>query len=124
MSKNIIQPIILLFLILMAASCKKDLEKVNKNPNAAENPQPNYLLTSAEKISADTYWSAENNFNSSLLIVQHWAKIQYTEVDRYIFTNSSFTTLWNTGYSQVITNLNAIINLPEAQTNSNYKNVA
>jgi hypothetical protein len=124
MRHNRIHSIILILFIVLAASCKKDLEKVNKNPNAAENPQPNYLLTSSEKIAGDLYWGSENNFNSSLLIVQHWAKIQYTEPDRYIFTNSSFTTLWNTGYSQVVTNLNSIINLPEAQTNSNYKNVA
>lgn len=124
MTKNIIKPIFFLLLILVAVSCKKDLEKVNQNPNAAENPKPDYLLTSSEKISGDVYWGAENNFNSSLLIVQHWAKIQYTEEDRYIFSNSSFTSLWNTGYSQSITNLNSIVNLPEDQTNVNYKNVA
>lgn len=114
-----------LFLVILAAtSCKKDLADINKNPNAAEDPQPAYLLTSAEKLSSDTYWGADNNFNSSLLIVQHWAKIQYTDPDRYIFSNSSFTSLWNTAYSQSITNLNAIIGLPEEKANTNYKNVA
>lgn len=111
-------------LLLAATSCKKELTNTNKNPNAAENPQPDYLLTAAEKTAADTYWGADNNFNSSLLIVQHWAKIQYTDPDRYIFSNSSFTSLWNNAYSQVITNLNAIIQLPDEKANSNYKNIA
>src|SRR6476620_887249 len=62
--------------------------------------------------------------NSSLLLVQHWAKIQYTEPDRYIFSNSSFVSLWNTGFSQSITNLNKIIELSETHENSNYAGVA
>ncbi|AEV99408.1 hypothetical protein A4D02_26590 [Niastella koreensis] len=111
-------------LMIVTASCKKDLAEINKNPNAAENPQPDYLLTAAQKITADLYWGADNNFNSSLLIIQHWAKIQYTEPDRYIFSNSSFTSLWNTAYAQSITNLNTIIKLPDEKANVNYKSVA
>ncbi len=111
-------------LVMFGTACKKNLENTNKNPNAAENPQPDYLLTAAEKATADLYWGADNNFNSSLLIVQQWAKIQYTDPDRYIFTNSSFTTLWNNAYSQSITNLNAIINSDNPKNNANYKNVA
>jgi hypothetical protein len=110
--------------VVALTSCKKDLAGINKNPNAAENPQASYLLTAAEKVSADAYWGSDNNFNSSLLFVQHWAKIQYTDPDRYIFTNSSFTSLWNTLYGQSITNLNTIIQLPDERANVNYKNVA
>lgn len=109
-------------LLFSISACKKELVDTNRNPNAAQDAQPDYLLTAASKITADTYWGADNNFNSSLLIIQHWAKIQYTEPDRYIFSNSSFTSLWNTLYSQSITNLNTIIQL--SGENSNYKGVA
>jgi len=111
-------------LLLTATSCKKDLADINKNPNAAQDPQPDYLLTSSQKISSDLYWGADNNFNSSLLVIQHWAKIQYTEPDRYIFSNSSFTSLWNTGFATSITNLNTILKLPAEKANVNYKGVA
>jgi len=114
----------LAFILLGTISCKKELVKTNVNPNATQNPQPDYLLTAAEKITADLYWGADNNFNASLLLVQHWAKIQYTEPDRYIFSNSSFTSLWNTGYAQSITDLNTLLNLPDEKSNSNYKGVA
>jgi hypothetical protein len=111
-------------LLITAASCKKDLADINKNPNSAQDPQPDYLLTATQKTTADLYWSADNNFNSSLLLIQHWAKIQYTEPDRYIFSNSSFTSLWNTGYATSITNLNTILKLPAEKANVNYKGVA
>jgi hypothetical protein len=111
-------------LLITATSCKKQLAEINKNPNATENPQPDYLLTASEKITSDIYWGADNNFNATLLIIQHWAKIQYTEPDRYIFSNSSFTSLWNTLYAQSITNLNTIIKTPDEKANINYKSVA
>jgi hypothetical protein len=123
MTKNI-NSIFIAALVMMTVSCKKELVEINRNPNATENPQPDYLLTAAQKISSDLYWGADNNFNSTLLVIQHWAKVQYTEPDRYIFSNSSFTSLWNTGYAQSITNLNTIIQLPDEKANVNYKNVA
>jgi hypothetical protein len=105
-------------------SCNDTLDSINKNPNATETPLPSYLLTGTLKQGADLYWGDENNFNSSLLFVQHWAKIQYTEPDRYDVTNTTFSSLWNTGYVTLITDLNTIINFPEQKANSNYKGIA
>ena len=39
-----IYKLILAGLLLGTASCKKELANINKNPNATENPQPDYLL--------------------------------------------------------------------------------
>ena len=109
---------------LTFSSCSDTLDDINKNPNATETPLAPYLLTGTLKQGADLYWGDVNNFNSSLLFVQHWAKIQYTEPDRYDVSNASFTTLWDKGYSTLITDLNTIINFPDAQANSNYKGIA
>ena len=79
---------ILAVFAFVAASCNKELDSININPNATENAQPDYLLTGAIKNTADAYWGTANNMNSSLLFVQHWAKIQYTEEDRFIYSNS------------------------------------
>lgn len=115
---------ILITIALATASCNKELDRVNLNPNATEKAQPDYLLTAAIKNTADAYWGTANNMNSSLLFVQHWAKIQYTEEDRYIYSNSSFTSLWTTGYSQSITGLNNVIQLGTTLNHPNYKGVA
>ena len=111
-------------LLLVISSCKKTLDETNVNPNASEVAQPDYLLTASIKTTADTYWGVANNMNSSLLFVQHWAKIQYTDPDRYIFANTDFQELWSTSYGKGIVNLNQIITLADAQANPNYKGVA
>ncbi|OXA74022.1 hypothetical protein B0A67_01340 [Flavobacterium aquidurense] len=105
-------------------SCSDSLDEINKNPNATETPLAPYLLTGSLKQGADIYWGSDNNFNSSLLFVQHWAKIQYTEPDRYDVSNTSFVSLWNTGYATLITDLNTILKFSDQQANSNYKGIA
>jgi len=109
---------------LALTSCSDTLDDINSNPNATETPLAPYLLTGSLKQGADLYWGSTNNFDSSLLFVQHWAKIQYTEPDRYDVSNTSFTTLWNTGYATLITDLNTILNFPDQQANPNYKGIA
>lgn len=111
-------------LLLLVTSCKKNLEDINKNPNASENAQPDYLLTGATKNIVDTYWGTANNMDASLLFVQNWSKIQYTDPDRYIYSNSSFQELWTTAYTKGITNFNQLIRLADAQSNPNYNGVA
>lgn len=90
------------------ASCGDSLSDINKNPNATEDPEPAYLLTSTEYQSADAYWGSTANYNSTLLWVQHWAKIQYTEPDCYDVTNTAYSSTWNTFYATIISNLTAI----------------
>lgn len=124
MNKTYLSLFISGLLLLSVSSCKKTLDDTNVNPNASETAQPDYLLTGAIKSTSDTYWGVANNMNSSLLLVQHWAKIQYTDPDRYIFTSSSFTELWGTGFTKGVVNLNELIKLADAQANPNYKGVA
>ncbi|WP_316827956.1 SusD/RagB family nutrient-binding outer membrane lipoprotein [Pedobacter miscanthi] len=115
---------ILAILAIAFSSCNKELDEVNINPNAPEIPVPDYLLTGTTKATVDSYWGVTNNMNSSLLFAQQWAKVQYTEEDRFIYSNSSFTSLWSTAYAQSIPGYNKIIELGDAQGNSVYKGVA
>ena len=103
-------------------SCDDELADINRNPNATENPQPAYLLAAAQYHAANLYWGSSTNYNSTLLWVQHWAKIQYTEPDCYNVDNGSFTTTWDTGYATLITDLNAIISSEFG--NDNYRGIA
>lgn len=112
-----------LVLLIGLESCKKELETINRNPNATENAQPDYLLTAATKNVVDYYWGISRSSNPASLFVQHWSMIQCTDPDRYIFTNNDFQGLWKTGYSGIV-NLNEIIALAEKSKNTNYQGVA
>lgn len=90
-------------------SCDDTLSDINRNPNATEVPDPAYLLTSTEYQSAQAYWGSTANYNSTLLWVQHWAKIQYTDPDCYDVDNADFTSTWNTFYSTIISNLHSML---------------
>ena len=109
-------------LALTAISCDDQLAEINENPNATENPQPAYLLSAVEYHAADLYWGQSTSYNSTLLWVQHWAKIQYTEPDCYNVNNTSFTSTWNTGFASLLTDLQTI--LQSNLANDNYRAVA
>lgn len=122
MKKIYFYTLLVVFLGLSVASCDDELADINRNPNATEDPQPAYLLSASEYHAATLYWGSTACYNSTLLWVQHWAKIQYTEPDCYNVNNSSFSGTWNTGYSTLIADLTAIINSDLG--NDNYKGVA
>lgn len=109
-------------LALATASCDSELTEINTNPNATENPQPAYLLSAAQYHSADLYMGGDMNYNSTLLWVQHWAKIQYTEPDCYNVSNSDFSDIWDEAYATIIADLNTIES--SELSNDNYRAVA
>lgn len=116
----------LILSVIFFGSCNDKLDEINENPNATENPIAAYLLTGSLKHGADLYWGSGANFGTELLFVQQWASIQYTESDRYDIANTStnVTSLWNTSYYTLITDLNKILELQSSKANNNYKGVA
>lgn len=108
---------------LVLTSCSKELEKVNKNPNEAESAQPDYLLTNGIKTNVDTYWGTDASMETSLLYVQYWAKIQYTDPDKYIPAATSIQTIWNNFYAQGVEDFTTLIQLGDTLHNPNYKAV-
>lgn len=121
---KIIKILSILIVTFVLASCDDHLQEININPNAAQTPQPDYLLSNAIKASVDTYWGTTNNLDGTLLFVQHVAKIQYTEIDRYIASNSTFEGPWKDFYSEGLRDLAEIITIGETEDNQNYKAVA
>jgi hypothetical protein len=109
-------------LSLLSVSCDSELEKINENPNATENPQPAYLLSAVEYHAANLYWGNTTNYNSTLLWSQHWAKIQYTEPDCYNVSNTDYTSTWNDAYASLLTDLTTIQSSDLA--NANYRGIA
>jgi hypothetical protein len=60
---------------------------------------------------------------TTTLFVQHWAKIQYTDVDKYTVSISNVQNVWTNLYSQGLTDFSTIIKIGEETGNVNYQAV-
>ncbi len=107
--------------VLLLGACQKQLEDINQNPNESTSPQPDYLLSNGIKASVDTYWGTDATMEAALLYVQYWAKIQYTDPDKYIPSAASIQTVWSNFYAQGIQDFTTLVQLGDTLHNPNYK---
>ncbi|SFE77449.1 Starch-binding associating with outer membrane [Chitinophaga sp. CF118] len=110
--------------VLILSGCKKELERINRNPNEAQTAQPDYLLSNGIKANIDTYWGNDAAMETSLLYVQYWSKIQYTDPDKYIPAATSIQTIWSNFYAQGVQDFTTLAQLGDSLHNPNYKAVA
>ncbi|MCE7065904.1 SusD/RagB family nutrient-binding outer membrane lipoprotein [Dyadobacter sp. CY326] len=124
MNKNIIvKGIAIASLSVFLAGCQDELEEVNENPNEAISAQPDYLLANAIKSNADVILGSDASMETTTLFVQHWAKIQYTDVDKYTVSIANIQNIWTNLYSQGLTDFTEIIRIGEETGNVNYQAV-
>jgi len=105
--------------LISATSCDKNFEDINDDPYAILEVTPDLLLPTVIRGSVNQMvnegWSIGN------IVVQHTAKIQFVNEDRYIWGDR--TGIWNTLYGNLrdVYNLRA---LSEASAFNNYHGVA
>lgn len=108
---------------LLFAACQDQLEETNTNPNEAIKAQPEYLLANAIKSNADLTLGSDASMETSTLFIQHWAKIQYTDPDKYTVSIANVQNVWTNLYSQGLTDFATIIKIGEETGNTNYQAV-
>lgn len=108
---------------LLFTACQDQLEETNTNPNEAIKAQPEYLLANAIKSNADLTLGSDASMETSTLFIQHWAKIQYTDPDKYTVSIANVQNVWTNLYSQGLTDFATIIKIGEETGNSNYQAV-
>lgn len=117
-----------LFIAVLISSCSKSLEDYNKNPNAAEEVTPDLLLPRGIKAAVDLYWGAGGNETLGAdvgnLFVQHWARIQYTETDRYAVPPVIIDNSWRDFYTESLADLNEVERLADEMGHPNYSAIA
>lgn len=123
--KNIIKVSLfsVLFLSLMTMfSCSKDFEDMNKNPNVPgiDKAAPDMLLTNAIESMTDRVHEIFLGHEMGSGWVQHMAKCQYTDEDRYIFRPSVVNTSWTSFYAASGKDIAVVYSIG----NNNYKGVA
>lgn len=124
MFKNIISKgIVIAATGLLLTACQDELEKTNQNPNEAIDAQPDYLLANAIKSTADITLGSDASMETTTLYIQHWAKIQYTDPDKYTVSITNVQNVWTNLYSQGLTDFAAVIKIGEKTGNVNYQAV-
>lgn len=108
---------------LLFTACQDQLEETNTNPNEAIKAQPEYLLANAIKSNADLILGSDASMETSTLFIQHWAKIQYTDPDKYTVSIANVQNVWTNLYSQGLTDFATIIKIGEETGNTNYQAV-
>ncbi|MET7257707.1 SusD/RagB family nutrient-binding outer membrane lipoprotein [Dyadobacter fermentans] len=108
---------------LLLTACQDQLEETNTNPNEAIKAQPEYLLANAIKSNADLTLGSDASMETTTLFIQHWAKIQYTDPDKYTVSIANVQNVWTNLYSQGLTDFATIIKLGEESGNTNYQAV-
>ncbi len=112
-----------LIAVLMGIStgCDTDFAEVNTNPNVPNSVTPNLLLPNVLRSAANeivgTGWSIGN------IVIQHTAKIQFVNEDRYLWGN--INGIWNTTYGSLreLENMYTIAG-SSVPVQSNYQGVA
>ena len=119
--KNIRKITLLFVAVLVAGACDKDFEDINNNPNVPTVITPDLLLSGVIKNTLNDQvneaWSIGN------IVVQHTAKIQFVNEDRYLWGER--TSIWNSVFGNM-RNVKNIIDIAENTdpVQNNYLGVA
>ncbi|WP_173075078.1 SusD/RagB family nutrient-binding outer membrane lipoprotein [Tenuifilum thalassicum] len=118
--------IALTFVVTLGNSCTKDFEEINKNPNAIDitKEYPDKLLANAIEGIADQVFDVWLGHEIGSCWVQHMAKVQYTDEDRYVPRNDVINSVWNWLYAGPGMETQRLYEMGEHLGNQNYQGVA
>lgn len=117
---------VLAVLFVMVSSCTKDFETINTDPN-----NPSVAQAAPAMLLSNIIESATNRTHEIFLghemgncWVQHMAKVQYTDEDRYIPRSSVINSSWNSFYVASGMDATTLYRIAKARQDSNYMGVA
>ncbi|MEZ5018942.1 MAG: SusD/RagB family nutrient-binding outer membrane lipoprotein [Bacteroidales bacterium] len=110
-------------LMLFSSGCTKDFEEINTNPNSPgiEQSSPSMLLTNAIESMTDRVHEIFFGHEMGSCWVQHMAKVQYPDEDRYIPRMGVINNTWNSFYAASGYDVKNLIDIAEATENESYK---
>ena len=113
----------LMVLMLFSSGCTKDFEEINTNPNSPGIAQssPSMLLTNAIESMTDRVHEIFFGHEMGSCWVQHMAKVQYPDEDRYIPRMGVINNTWNSFYAASGYDVKTLIDIADATENDSYK---
>jgi hypothetical protein len=113
-------------LFVVASSCTKDFETINTDPNnpSTELAAPDMLLTNIIESATDRTYDIFLGHEMGNCWVQHMAKVQYTDEDRYIYRPDVVSAAWSSFYASSGMDVATLYKVAVARENDNYAGVA
>jgi hypothetical protein len=112
--------------VVVLVSCTKDFEKINTNNNApsVEKAAPNMLLTNAIEVMTDRLNETFFGEEMGNCWVQHEAKVQYTDEDRYIPRVAVINNTWSSFYASSGEDIASLYKIGVDRALPNYQGIA
>ncbi len=116
----------LVAVVFLSPSCTKDFEEINTNPNdpSIDQAAPDMLLTDGIEVMTDRIHNIFLGHEMGSCWVQHMAKVQYTDEDRYIPRVSVINAAWSSFYANSGVDIQTLYNIAESTDNESYQAVA
>ncbi len=107
-------------------SCTKNFEEINTDPDnpTIDKAAPDMLLTDAIEVLSDRVQEIFTGEEMGNCWVQHQAKVQYTDEDRYIYRTSVVNAAWTSLYANSGMDAQALYDVAVASQHANYQGVA
>ena len=114
-----------IMLIVLSTSCTQDFQEINTNNNspALSQAAPDMLLTNIVESMTDRTHEIFFGHEMGSCWVQHMAKVQYTDEDRYIPRMSVINNTWNSFYASSGMDAQLLINIGIEKSNPSYEAV-
>jgi hypothetical protein len=109
---------------LCASACTSEFDDLNTNPNSPSSATADLFLPHGIQSAVDIQSGGSLGMDIGEGFSQHWARIQYTDVDQYTVSNDIFTAGWQGLYIESLADYSRIHKLGEASGNTNYQAVA
>ncbi|MDP2888142.1 MAG: SusD/RagB family nutrient-binding outer membrane lipoprotein, partial [Bacteroidota bacterium] len=124
--KNTLKYLFVIALVVGFSACTDQFEEVNTNVNrpTIEQAAPDMLLTNSIESMTDRVHEIFLGHEMGSCWVQHMAKVQYTDEDRYIPRVSVINNTWTSLYAASGMDVATIIDVAEAKDLKNYKGIA
>ncbi|RTY93096.1 SusD/RagB family nutrient-binding outer membrane lipoprotein [Flavobacterium sp. RSP46] len=109
---------------LLSASCDKDFETVNTDPNNSVSVPAHLLLGNIVRVNQNTIYGMQQGGDMGMVWAQHLSKVQYNDEERYIPRRGAIDGVWNNLYASVIADAQSMYTLAENEGNSNLKGIS
>lgn len=116
--------IFMAIIALSSVSCDKDFEKVNTDPNSATAVPAHLLLGSIISSNQNVIYGMQQGGDMGMCWGQHASKVQYNDEERYTPRRGSIDGIWNSLYTNVLSDAQSMQTLAIAEGNTNIQGIS